>query len=64
MKKLLSMLLILALVLSAMPFALAEGLEPLTTDEITLRYACWGQAEAGEPEVLQALIAQHVPSFP
>ena len=44
MKKLLSMLLILALAMSAMPFALAEGLEPLTTDEITLRYACWGQA--------------------
>ena len=64
MKKLLSMLLILALALSAMPFALAEGLEPLTTDEITLRYACWGQAEAGEPEVLQALIAQFEEAHP
>ncbi|MBQ6255120.1 MAG: extracellular solute-binding protein [Clostridia bacterium] len=64
MKKLLSMLLILALAMSAMPFALAEGLEPLTTDEITLRYACWGQAEAGEPEVLQALIAQFEEAHP
>jgi multiple sugar transport system substrate-binding protein len=64
MKKLLSMLLILALALSMMPLALAEGLEPLTTDEITLRYACWGQAEAGEPEVLQALIAQFEEAHP
>ena len=64
MKKLLSRLLILALAMSAMPFALAEGLEPLTTDEITLRYACWGQAEAGEPEVLQALIAQFEEAHP
>ena len=64
MKKLLSMLLILALAMSAVPFALAEGLEPLTTDEITLRYACWGQAEAGEPEVLQALIAQFEEAHP
>ena len=64
MKKLLSMLLILALAMSTMPFALAEGLEPLTTDEITLRYACWGQAEAGEPEVLQALIAQFEEAHP
>ena len=64
MKKLLSMLLILALALSIAPLALAEGLEPLTTDEITLRYACWGQAEAGEPEVLQALIAQFEEAHP
>ncbi len=64
MKKLLSMLLILTLALSMMPLALAEGLEPLTTDEITLRYACWGQAEAGEPEVLQALIAQFEEAHP
>ena len=64
MKKLLSMLLILALALSVAPLALAEGLEPLTTDEITLRYACWGQAEAGEPEVLQALIAQFEEAHP
>lgn len=64
MKKLLSMLLILALALSMAPLALAEGLEPLTTDEITLRYACWGQAEAGEPEVLQALIAQFEEAHP
>ena len=64
MKKLLSMLLVLALALGMMPLALAEGLEPLTTDEITLRYACWGQAEAGEPEVLQALIAQFEEAHP
>jgi multiple sugar transport system substrate-binding protein len=64
MKKLLSMLLVLALALGMMPLALAEGLEPLTNDEITLRYACWGQAEAGEPEVLQALIAQFEEAHP
>lgn len=64
MKKLLTMLLVLALALGMMPLALAEGLEPLTTDEITLRYACWGQAEAGEPEVLQALIAQFEEAHP
>ncbi|MBR3109125.1 MAG: extracellular solute-binding protein [Clostridia bacterium] len=64
MKKVLSMLLILALAMSVLPLAMAEGLEPLTTDEITLRYACWGQAEAGEPEVLQALIAQFEEAHP
>ena len=64
MKKLLSMLLILALAVSVLPLAAAEGLEPLTTEEITLRYACWGQAEAGEPEVLQALIAQFEEAHP
>ena len=64
MKKVVSMLLILSLALSILPAAMAEGLEPLTTDEITLRYACWGQAEAGEPEVLQALIAQFEEAHP
>ena len=62
MKKLFSLMLILALVLSA-PMALAD-LEPMTEDEITLTYACWGQAEAGEPEVLQALIAQFEEAHP
>ena len=64
MKKVLSMLLILALAMSVLPMAMAEGLEPMNTDEITLRYACWGQAEAGEPEVLQALIAQFEEAHP
>ncbi len=64
MKKLISLMLILALALTIVPMAAAEGLDPLTTEEITLRYACWGQAEAGEPEVLQALIAQFEEAHP
>jgi len=63
MKKLISMLLILALALCAMPAAFAD-LDPLTEEEITLTYACWGQAEAGEPEVLQALIKQFEEAHP
>ena len=66
MKKFVSLLLACLMVLSMVP-AMAEdasGLAPMTTDEITLRYACWGQAEAGEPEVLQALIAQFEEAYP
>ena len=50
MKKVLSMLLILALVLGVLPLAMAEGLEPLTTEEITLRYACWGRRKPASPK--------------
>ena len=67
MKRLVSLLLVALLALSMVP-ALAEyaesGLAPMTTEEITLRYACWGQAEAGEPEVLQALIDQFEAAYP
>ena len=36
MKKLISLMLILALALTIVPMAAAEGLDPLTTEEITL----------------------------
>ena len=63
MKKLLTVLLCIVLISSFSVSALAE-LDPMTTEEITLTYACWGQGEAGEPEVLQALIEQFEAEYP
>ena len=36
----------------------------MTTENITLTVAHWGQAEAGEPEVIEALIAQFEAAYP
>ena len=65
MKKLLSLVLVCVMMLSVLP-ALAEegGLAPMTTENITLTVAHWGQAEAGEPEVIEALIAQFEAAYP
>ncbi len=65
MKKLLSLVLVCIMMLSVLP-ALAEegGLAPMTTENITLTVAHWGQAEAGEPEVIEALIAQFEAAYP
>lgn len=66
MKKLLSLVLACIMVLSLVP-ALAEteaGLPAMTTENITLTVAHWGQAEAGEPEVIEALIAQFEAAYP
>ena len=65
MKKLLSLVLACIMVLSLVP-AMAEeaGLPAMTTENITLRVAHWGQAEAGEPEVIEALIAQFEAAYP
>ena len=56
MKKLLSLLLACMMMLSLVP-AMAEeaGLPAMTTENITLSVAHWGQAEAGEPEIIEAL---------
>ncbi len=66
MKKLVSLLLAVLMLtcLFSVPTVAEEGLPPMTTEEITLTYACWGQAEAGEPEVVQALIAQFEEAYP
>lgn len=65
MKKLLSLVLACIMVLSLVP-AMAEetGLPAMTTENITLTVAHWGQAEAGEPEVIEALIAQFEAAYP
>lgn len=65
MKKMLSLILACIMVLSLVP-ALAEetGLPAMTTEDITLTVAHWGQAEAGEPEVIEALIAQFEAAYP
>lgn len=65
MKKLLSLVLACFMILSLVP-AMAEdtGLPPMTTENITLTVAHWGQAEAGEPEVIEALIAQFEEAYP
>ncbi len=65
MKKLLSLILASIMMLSLVP-ALAEesALPPMTTENITLTVAHWGQAEAGEPEVIEALIAQFEAAYP
>lgn len=65
MKKMLSLALACLLMLSLIP-AMAEetGLPPMTTENITLTVAHWGQAEAGEPEVIEALIAQFEATYP
>lgn len=66
MKKLLSLVLACMMVLSLVP-ALAEteaGLPAMTTENISLTVAHWGQAEAGEPEVIEALIAQFEAAYP
>lgn len=64
MRKLVSALLVLMLMLGVLPVAAGAELAPMTTEEITLTYACWGQAEFGEPEVVQALIAQFEEAYP
>lgn len=65
MKKLLSLLLACMMMLSLVP-AMAEeaGLPAMTTENITLSVAHWGQAEAGEPEIIEALIAQFEAAYP
>ena len=60
MKKMLSLILACMMMLSLVPAMAEEGLPPMTTENITLSVAHWGQAEAGEPEVIEALIAQGV----
>lgn len=67
MKKLACLLLAVMMMTCGLSIAaVAEEtvLAPMTTEEITLSYACWGQAEAGEPEVLAALIAQFEEAYP
>ena len=64
MKKILCVLLSALMLLGMVPAVAEEALPPMTTEEITLRYACWGQSEAGEPEVVQALIAQFEEAYP
>ncbi|MDF2540374.1 MAG: hypothetical protein K0S47_92 [Herbinix sp.] len=46
--------------------AVAEesGLEPMTTDEITLTYACWGLGEKGEIEAKDKQIAAFMEAYP
>lgn len=63
MKKLLSMFLCAVLLTSLAVSAVAE-MAPMTDKEITLTYACWGQGEAGEPEVLEALMKQFEEAHP
>lgn len=66
MKKLLSLVLACIMILSLVP-AMAEdaaALPEMTTEEITLTVAHWGQAEAGEPEIIDALIAQFEEAYP
>ncbi len=65
MKKLLSLILASIMMLSLVP-ALAEEsvMPPMTTENITLTVAHWGQAEAGEPEIIEALIAQFEAAYP
>ena len=64
MKKLLSLVLACMMLLSLVPAMAEEGLPPMTTENITLTVAHWGQAEAGEPEVIEALIAQFEAAYP
>ena len=65
MKKMLSLILACMMLLALIPaMAEDEGLPPMTTEEITLSVAHWGQSEAGEPEVIQALIAQFEAAYP
>lgn len=40
------------------------GLEPMTTEEITLTYACWGMAEKGEKEAKDAQLAAFMEAYP
>lgn len=65
MKKMLSLVLACIMMLSLVP-AMAEesGLPPMTTENITLTVAHWGQSEAGEPEVVEALMAQFEAAYP
>ncbi|MGN0755293.1 MAG: ABC transporter substrate-binding protein [Aristaeellaceae bacterium] len=64
MKKLLSLVLACMMMLSLVPAMAEDGLAPMTTENITLTVAHWGQAEAGEPEVIEALIAQFEAAYP
>lgn len=41
-----------------------SGLPPMTTDEITLTYACWGLAEKGEIEVRDKQLAAFMEAYP
>ena len=41
-----------------------SGLPPMTTDEITLTYACWGLAEKGEVEAKDKQIAAFEEAYP
>lgn len=40
------------------------GLPPMTTEEITLTYACWGLAEKGEKEARDKQIAAFMNAYP
>lgn len=42
----------------------ALGLPPMTTDEITLTYACWGLGEKGETEARDKQLAAFVDAYP
>lgn len=42
----------------------AGGLPPMTTDNITLTYACWGLAEKGEIEVRDKQLAAFMEAYP
>ena len=64
MKKILCVLLSALMLLGMVPAVAEEGLPPMTTENITLTVAHWGQAEAGEPEVIEALIAQFEAAYP
>ena len=66
MKKLLSLVLVVMMALALVPATAEEaaGLPAMTTENITLTVAHWGQAEAGEPEVIEALIAQFEAAYP
>lgn len=42
----------------------ADGLPAMTTEDITLTYAYWGQHEKGEPEVTQAQMQAFMEEYP
>lgn len=50
MKKLLCLVLSLLMVAGLVPAMAEEGLAPLTTDNITLTYACWGRRKPASPK--------------
>ncbi len=40
------------------------GLDPMTKEDITLSYACWGQQEKGEPEVKDKQLQAFMDAYP
>jgi multiple sugar transport system substrate-binding protein len=49
---------------SATPAPEESGLEPMTTDKITLTYACWGLGEKGETEAKDKQIQAFMEAYP